>query len=70
MKRITQSVLDFAADESGATAIEYGLLSALIAMVVIGSASMVGHEVDRNFRCLKNGLRGVARFNDGRGPCG
>lgn len=32
----------FARDESGATAIEYGLIAALIAVVIIGGASALG----------------------------
>lgn len=36
------SVCEFAADESGVTAIEYGLLAALISVVIITAVSQVG----------------------------
>jgi len=39
----------FAKDESGATAIEYGLIAALIALAVIGGAQLVGTEIDATF---------------------
>ncbi len=35
----------FASDESGATAIEYGLLSALIAVAIIGSLFNMRDEI-------------------------
>ena len=36
---------NFIADESGATAIEYGLIAALIAVVLIASISVLGEKV-------------------------
>jgi len=36
-------------DESGATAIEYGLLAALIAVVIIGAVSTLGSTLDDTF---------------------
>ena len=33
-------------DESGATAIEYGLLAALIAVVIIGTVASLGEQLD------------------------
>ena len=38
-------ILKFAADEAGATAVEYALLLALIASVIIGSVSTLGTKV-------------------------
>ncbi len=35
----------FAKDESGATAIEYGLIAALISVVIIGALVMIGPKV-------------------------
>jgi pilus assembly protein Flp/PilA len=34
--------VQFARDESGVTAIEYGLITALISIVIIGSAGLIG----------------------------
>jgi pilus assembly protein Flp/PilA len=36
-------------DESGATAIEYGLIAALVAVALIAGAKMVGTELDSTF---------------------
>lgn len=36
-------------DESGATAIEYALISALIAMVIIGAIAAVGGAIKASF---------------------
>lgn len=36
----------FLKDESGATAIEYGLIAALIAVAIIGGVSAVGTKVN------------------------
>jgi len=35
----------FVRDESGATAIEYGLIAALIAVVIIGAVQLVGTKL-------------------------
>jgi pilus assembly protein Flp/PilA len=35
----------FAADESGATAVEYGLMAALIALTIFGALSSVGQGI-------------------------
>ena len=39
----------FAQDESGATAIEYGLIAALISVVIIGVLSTVGTNLEVKF---------------------
>jgi pilus assembly protein Flp/PilA len=39
----------FANDESGATAIEYGLIAALIAVVIIGALTTVGSKLGGTF---------------------
>ncbi|SDG60847.1 Flp family type IVb pilin [Pelagibacterium luteolum] len=40
---------NFAKDESGATAIEYGLIAALMAVVVIAAISIIGPALETNF---------------------
>jgi len=42
---MTNFVSRFLKDESGATAIEYGLIAALIAVVIIGSVTSVGTKL-------------------------
>lgn len=39
----------FIKDESGATAIEYGLIAALIAVVIIGALQTIGTNLDTKF---------------------
>ncbi|BCH28062.1 fimbrial protein [Mesorhizobium sp. L-8-10] len=39
----------FAKDESGATAIEYGLIAALIALAIMVGASQLGGAIDAKF---------------------
>ena len=42
-------VTRFIKDESGATAIEYGLIAALIAVALIGGATQLGKSLDDKF---------------------
>jgi pilus assembly protein Flp/PilA len=46
----------FAKCESGATAIEYGLIAALIGVVIITAVTSVGTEVGNTFNDIKDGL--------------
>ena len=39
----------FAQDESGATAIEYGLIAALISVVIIGAVATLGGTLNKVF---------------------
>ena len=48
----------FAKDESGATAIEYGLIAGLISVVIIGSVTLVGTQLDAKFTAIKTALGG------------
>jgi pilus assembly protein Flp/PilA len=38
-----------AADEGGATAVEYALMVALIAVVIIGAVTVIGQNADKSF---------------------
>jgi pilus assembly protein Flp/PilA len=44
-----QWLLELLADESGATAIEYGLIVALIAVAAITALGLVGNELSATF---------------------
>lgn len=46
----------FAQDESGATAIEYGLIAALIGVAIVTAASAVGDSLDKLFTDVKTQL--------------
>lgn len=47
--QIMQSLKQFARDEEGVTAIEYGLIAALIAVVIIAAVQIVGTQLDITF---------------------
>jgi pilus assembly protein Flp/PilA len=47
----------FLKDESGATAIEYGLIAALIAVVIITGVTAVGTQLSTTFVNLSTSLR-------------
>lgn len=46
----------FLKDESGATAIEYGLIAALIAVVIIGAVTVIGTQLDISFDKISTAL--------------
>ncbi len=46
----------FFKDESGATAIEYGLIAALIAVVLVGTLTLVGGSLDDTFTKVSDEL--------------
>lgn len=46
MKKIFSRLMK---DESGATAIEYGLIAALISVAIIGGATLVGSQLNTLF---------------------
>lgn len=47
----------FLKDESGATAIEYGLIAALIAVVIITGVTAVGTKLSTTFSDLSTNLK-------------
>jgi len=52
-------VKSFASDESGATAIEYGLIAALIAVGIIVAATTLGGSLSSLFGRVSNKLDGA-----------
>ncbi len=55
LKRFKQ----FCGDESGATAIEYGLIAALISVAIIGAVTSVGDSLQNIFTEVSNELDGA-----------
>ncbi|HEY2447029.1 MAG TPA: Flp family type IVb pilin [Rhizomicrobium sp.] len=53
MKRLLSH---FVADEAGVTAIEYGLIAALIAVVIIAAVSTVGTSLSGTFSTVAGSL--------------
>jgi len=52
-------IKNFVNDESGATAIEYGLIAALIAVAMIAGATQLGQSIDDKFKDVSTTLNGV-----------
>ncbi len=46
----------FSNDQSGATAIEYGLIAGLIAVVIITSVTAIGTKLTAKFTSISNAL--------------
>ena len=46
----------FAKDQSGATAIEYGLIAGLISVVIITALTTIGTNMRTKFNAIGNGL--------------
>lgn len=53
---MTKFINKFINDESGATAIEYGLIAALIAVAIIGTLSLIGPQLATAFQNVTDGL--------------
>jgi len=53
---VQKLIEQFLGDESGATAIEYGLIAALIAVVIIGAVSAVGTNLAGTFNNIANNV--------------
>lgn len=49
---MTKLLSRFAKDESGATAIEYGLIAALIALAIIAGAGLLGTALNKQFSAI------------------
>jgi pilus assembly protein Flp/PilA len=53
---MTKFLSSFAKDESGATAIEYGLIIALIAVVIIAVMTTVGNNINAKMNTVATAL--------------
>ncbi|HOZ28142.1 MAG TPA: Flp family type IVb pilin [Hyphomonadaceae bacterium] len=49
-----KNVMKFLKNKSGATAIEYGLIAALIAVAVIGGVSTLGQNANATFNTISS----------------
>jgi pilus assembly protein Flp/PilA len=54
--KLVQFFKNFAREEDGVTAIEYGLIAALIAVVIIGSVTLVGTDLNAVFQKIADAL--------------
>ena len=56
IKHMTKFVERFLKDESGATAIEYGLIAALIGVVIITGVTLLGKNLNSKFDTVAKAL--------------
>lgn len=56
MKTLISAVRTFVADEDGVTALEYGMLAALIAAVIVGAVGAIGLKLGTTFDSIKTAL--------------
>ncbi|MCR5857806.1 Flp family type IVb pilin [Mesorhizobium sp. J428] len=56
---MTKLFARFVKNESGATAIEYGLIAALIALAIMAGATQLGNSLDAKFKDLASTLDGA-----------
>jgi pilus assembly protein Flp/PilA len=59
MSKIMQHVKRFLKDEEGVTAIEYGLIAALIAVVIVASVKLIGSNLMLVFGAINTALSGA-----------
>ena len=55
---LTRAWRRFCQDESGASAVEYGLLTALIAAVIVGTVSSLGTIIEKGFQTVLKAMGG------------
>jgi pilus assembly protein Flp/PilA len=53
---MTKIFARFAKDQSGATAIEYGLIAGLISVVILGALKTIGTNINTKFTNISNAL--------------
>jgi pilus assembly protein Flp/PilA len=54
---LKRTLLSFFSDESGATAIEYGLIAAGIALAIIATVNSLGTNVNAQFTSINSSLK-------------
>jgi pilus assembly protein Flp/PilA len=54
---LKRTLLNFLSDESGATAIEYGLIAAGIALAIIAVVNSLGTNLNDKFTSINNSLK-------------
>ena len=54
-----QKLINFFRDEEGATAVEYGIMVAAIAAVIIGVVILVGEETNKAFDAVQTEMQNL-----------
>jgi len=60
MEKFVNATRRFLRDEEGVTAIEYGLIAALVALAIIAGARLLGTNLNTLFTTIATTLTGVA----------
>jgi pilus assembly protein Flp/PilA len=58
MSKFVSAVKTFVADENGVTALEYGMIAALIGAVIVGTVQALGVKINDAFTTIKTALGG------------
>ncbi len=65
MNTLMQKLQSFLADEQGATAVEYGLLIALIAAAILAAVGLLGTELNTKFTSVKDAIKNAGTTGTG-----
>jgi pilus assembly protein Flp/PilA len=65
MNTLKQKLRSFLADEQGATAVEYGLMIALIAAVILATVGLLGTELNSKFSAVKDAVKNAGGTTTG-----
>jgi pilus assembly protein Flp/PilA len=57
--QVLHFIQKFARDEEGVTAIEYGLIAALVAVVIIAGATLLGNNLNALFNAIAGKISGA-----------
>jgi pilus assembly protein Flp/PilA len=57
MRFLKGTILQFLADQSGAAAIEYGLIAAGISLAIIGTVNGIGSNLNAKFTAINSSLK-------------
>ena len=60
MEKLVQQVRNFWIDETGATAVEYGMMVALIAAVIVATVQLLGGQINAAFLAITGALAAAA----------
>jgi pilus assembly protein Flp/PilA len=58
MSKFASAVQAFIADENGVTAIEYGLIAALVGVAIVTAVTALGDELKTTFNTVVTKLKG------------
>jgi len=56
MSKFISAVKTFVADEDGVTALEYGMIAALIGAVIVGVVTTLGSKINGAFEKIRDAL--------------